>query len=286
MKRFFYVLFFITVGFSFVSCATTMVFSKYATPKTLEKNQNSTIDRLEFIGFKTDDSFLSKNTGEHADFLSLDGTNYFFPSELELWKTFKTNSCIKDLGSALQKSNIAYNKSYSYFNTYTKTDLEQYESDHRFVSFVEVETNLLNGKITDSILYTCIGSLGVGASLIPIGIPFMIVDSDGQTGLKGLGGTMLGFGIGASLLGGVLAFVPCKTILRYNGLYNIVVFDTQNKEIVYKDSVSIRTEDVFKGSYFNEETKKMHVHNYYATLVYNRILEKYAEVIQFLEEYE
>jgi len=104
-------------------------------------------------------------------------------------------------------------------------------------------------------------------------------------GLRDPGKVLCGIGIGSSVLGAILLTQPAKTTLNFEGVYQIYVYDTQAKEIVYKDAVTITESDVFSGSYFNEGTDKNAVNNYYATLVYNEILKKYASVDQFINQY-
>ena len=270
----------------FVSCATTLNFNKttsISVPNDFSKNQEP---NLEFIGFKADANNLSTGNGESVKVTGTwtTETNYF-PSDFDLFKTYKTDTSLKNLGNLLEKSNVAYDKSFSYFGIYSLQELELYKGNKRFVTFVEVNKNHLGGTIKDSWLWR--GALLTGAglgSMIP-GVIWTVADSDNELGLGNTGKTCLGIGIGSGVLGGILLAMPAKTTLRFSGEYQIYVYDTRDKKIVYKESVVVSETDTFSGSFFNETTNKYEVYNYYGTIVNNAILKKYAEVEKYIETF-
>ena len=247
----------------FVSCATTLNFNKttsISVPNDFSKNQEP---NLEFIGFKADANNLSTGNGESVKVTGTwtTETNYF-PSDFDLFKTYKTDTSLKNLGNLLEKSNVAYDKSFSYFGIYSLQELELYKGNKRFVTFVEVNKNHLGGTIKDSCLWPGALLTGAGLGLMIPGVIWTAADSDNELGLGNTGKACLGIGIGSGVLGGILLAMPAKTTLRFSGEYQIYVYDTRDKKIVYKESVVVSETDTFSGSFFNETTNKYEVYNY------------------------
>ncbi len=241
---------------------------------------------MEFIGFKADANNLSTGNG---DSIKITGwwsrDTYSFPSDFDLWKTYKTDTSLKNLGNVLEKAMVAYDKSFSYFGIYSLQELELYKSDKRFVTFVEVNKNHLGGKVKDDWIWPSAILLGTGIGLVPSGAVWVVNDPDNQLGLENTGKTFVGVGLGSLVLGSVLCAIPAKTELYFNGEYQIYVYDTKNKRVIYKDNVVISEKDTYKGSFFNDNTNTTEVYNYYGTLVDNAILQKNVEVEKFLLNY-
>lgn len=286
MKKGFFVGFLLTIIFLFISCASTMTFDKNVSIKVPQEFQIKDSPDLEFIGFKADANNLSTGNGESVKIVGCFTTEkYNFPSDFDLWKTYKTETSLKNLGSILEKSNVAYDKSFSYFGIYSLQELELYKSDKRFITFVEVNKNHLGGTVKDDYIWPGAISLGLGLGLISGGSIWAIEDSDNYLGLGDKGKVMIGIGVGSTALGTIFCALPAKTTLKFTGEYQIYVYDTKDKKVIYKDVVSISKTDTFKGSFFNESTNKYEVYNYYGALVDNAILNKYVEVQKFLKNY-
>jgi hypothetical protein len=82
----------------------------------------------------------------------------------------------------------------------------------------------------------------------------------------------------------IYALIPAKTTITFHGIYSIYVYDTENQEIIYKDTVNVGPlQDKFTGSYENPDTNKNAVLNYYSTFAFNAIIRKYDEIYKFLE---
>ena len=277
---------FFVVSVLFFSCATTMKFDKSASISVPDGFSMNSEPDLEFIGFKADANSLSTGNGE---IVKVTGTwtteTNHFPSDFELFKTYKTDTSLKNLGSLLEKSNVAYDKSFSYFGIYSLQELELYKGNKRFVTFVEVNKNHLGGTIRDDCLWPGAILTGAGVGLMIPGAIWAAADSENELGLGNSGKACLGIGIGSGLIGSILLAMPSKTTLRFIGEYQIYVYDTSEKKIVYKESVVVSETDTFSGSFFNETTNKFEVYNYYGTIVNNEILKKYAEVKKYIDTY-
>ena len=273
-------------AFLFMSCASTMEFNKSSKIDVPDTFQTKRAPELEFIGFKADANNLSTGNGESVKIAGTWTTEtYTFPSDFELWKTYKTDSSLKNLGSLLEKSNVAYDKSFSYFGIYSLQELELYKSEKRFVTFVEVNKNHLGGTVKEKWIWPGAILLGTGVGLVSGGAIYVTGDPDNTLGLGKPGKVMIGIGLGTTAVGAALAAIPCETILRFDGEYQIYVYDTKDKKIVYKDVVSVAKKDTYKGSFFHNSTNKYEIYDYYGTLVHNAILKKYTEIQRFIDNY-
>lgn len=274
------------LAFLFMSCASVMNFDKKVSVEVPNEFQQKNSPDLEFIGFKADANNLSTGNGES---IKLTGTwtreTYTFPSDFDLWKTYKTDSSLKNLGNVLEKANVAYDKSFSYFGIYSLQELELYKSDKRFITFVEVNKNHLGGTVKDNWILPGALLLGAGDGLILSGSIYVLMDPNNYYGLGDPGKTMIGVGLGSVVIGALCCAIPAETTLNFSGEYQIYVYDTKDKKVVYKDVVVVAETGKFKGSFFNESTNKYEVYNYYGTIVNNAILSKYAEVQRFLDNY-
>ena len=74
-----------------------------------------------------------------------------------------------------------------------------------------------------------------------------------------------------------------KTIVNFDGAYNIYVYDTQAKEVVYKDAVTLNSTDTFVGSYLLYKESQNVVNDYYGKLICNEVLKKYDSINQWLK---
>ena len=287
MKKYHFMSCLLFCVFLFISCASTMKFERNSILEVPKEFAEKDSPDLEFIGFKADANNLSTGNGESV---RLSGNwmqeTYFFPSDFDLWRTYKTDTLLKKLGNTLEKSNVAYDKSFSYFGIYSLQELELYKSEKRFVTFVEVNKNHLGGTVKDDFYWSGALLLGLGAGITSGASIWFIGDKNNYLGLQEPGLVLSFAGLFATVSGGVLLALPAKTTLNFNGEYEIFVYDTKDKKIVYKDVVAVSQEDTYEGSFFNANTNKYEVYNYYGTLATNAILQKYVEVERFLEHYE
>mgnify|MGYP006988875484 CR=1 FL=1 len=103
----------------------------------------------------------------------------------------------------------------------------------------------------------------------------------GNTMEKASVGVMIGGGIvtaasTAAMVAGLA--LPAKTTFTYHSSYDIYVYDTVDKEVVYKKTVTVEpVSDEFTGSY---ETAGLEVNDalskYYNQMAYNALMRTYS----------
>lgn len=241
------------LSFGLVSCASQLKMDRSAqiagnTPVVSGKAN------LEFIGYKGNYDSLGSNN--------------------DAWQQFKQSTILRQLGSYLQKNNYVVDQSYAYLGFYSLQEIGQYKSKLRYVTFVEVERNdfipTKKGGVLPQSLYGGMGALCVVAG---------IAGADGTDGATLVVGLLAGGGAAA------LAILnPPKTVIYFTGTYNIYIYDTLKKEIVYKDSLAVGPfRDQYKGSYSSsDEGVRKEVISYYATCVADALVKKYAEVAAYV----
>jgi len=236
------------------SCVTPMAVSPPVSK--VETVNNSREPIMEFIGFK--------------------GTSDILASDYESWQSFKKNTSLTRLGAYLQKNNIAFDQSYAYFGIYSLQEIAQYKNHVRYITFVEVEKNTFTVTVSNaSGLWG-----GIGAGFLTCGLLYNYLGSVTENQVYSTSGVIFDI---AGVAGLAVAFIPPKSSIYFNGRYNIYVYDTKSKEIVYKDTIQAGPYlDKYKGSYYHENTNRDLVHDFYATFVYDKIIAKYSEVNQFL----
>ncbi len=74
-----------------------------------------------------------------------------------------------------------------------------------------------------------------------------------------------------------------ESVINFEGIYNIYIYDTQAKEIIYKDAVTLNSTDTFIGSYLLYKESQSAVSVYYAKLICNEVLKKYDKINQWLD---
>jgi len=246
-----------------ISCATAMNFDKTV---TLHEAMHGRDAEMEFIGFK--------------------GTFDTLGNDFNMWQNFRKDTVLARLGNVLQERGIAFDQSFAYFGIYSLQELATYRSRQRYVTFVETERN--HFTYTYSNKRQQIWG-GIAGGFLGGGIPLIILGSvwSNDEYLGDLGNIYRGMGIGFSLAGAaslIPALIPSKTTITFNGIYSIYVYDTQNKEIIYKDTINVGPFlDKFNGSYEHPNTNTNEIWNYYSTLAFNEIIKKYNEIYRFIE---
>jgi hypothetical protein len=218
---------------------------------TLRESMHGTNTKMEFIGFK--------------------GTYDTLGSDYDIWQNFKKDTALAKLGAVLQDKGIAYDQSFAYFGMYSLQEIATYKSKQRYVTFVDTEKNNFTYVYSDINQQIWVG---IGSGFAIGGLVNTLI----KQYTLGLIFSSVG------LLSFLPALIPGKTTVTFNGVYSIYVYDTENKEIIYKDTVNVGPLiDKYSGSYEHPDTNKNAVWNYYSTLAFNEIIKKYGEVYQFLE---
>jgi len=237
-----------------VSCASAMQFDKSA---TLQESMTGINTEMEFIGFKATVDTLR--------------------DDYDMWQNFKKDTVIARFGTVLQDKGIAYDQSFAYFGIYSLQEIAMYNSKQRYVTFVEAEKNSFtySSNIKSKRVMGGIGGGLFGAGLV------VILTNGATQGASLVPGAVVSLG-SLGLL--IPALIPAKTTIRFNGAYSIYVYDTEKKEIIYRDTINVGPlVDIYSGSYDDSDTNKTQVLNYYSTLVFNEILKKYNEIYLFLQ---
>ena len=247
---------------------------------------------MEFIGYKGDSNILSTTATIDTVGWGANKKTITVMSPFDQWKAITQSDSLRNMGTTLQNKNVAIDKSFAYFGIYSLQELELYKSQTRYVTFIEVAKNKYTIK-DNGINKNLYG--GIGAAFLGCGILYHIVgaalpaksnegtyqetDNSGIKTFFQAGGVCLDIaGLGFLIAGGS----ESKTTANFEGTYNIYVYDTQKKEIIYKDAVSVNSTDEFKGSYFYDESSKNVVHEYYGKLISNELLRKYDEISKML----
>ncbi|MBQ8678165.1 MAG: hypothetical protein IJ530_00195 [Treponema sp.] len=227
----------------FVSCQTEMELTEDIGSYQVETNYESA--DIEFIGFKASD-----------DRWDDDSRTY--------WGQIKSSAEIQNFGTELQEVGIAIDKTGNYFGDYSFSEMKEYKSKTRYVSFVEIPDFMLTYKTnnTTKSMWFLMGSFGVTA---PICWPVSVA-------------------------------IPAKTNMNLKTNENIYIYDTQNKEVVYKKVISINEDEEFKGIFgvgsgeggkgsgdknwglWPESSGKQVVYSYWAGVIANKALAEYENI--------
>lgn len=288
MKKLFYLFPLILV---ILSCQTvplkTPEIDDY-TPETA-----STTPLMEFIGFKASADTLSTSTVvvDNSSMRNLTRYTSTNISNYDSFKLFKSDSILGNLGTTLERKNIATDKSFAYFGIYSLQELELYKSKTRYVTFVQVNSSNLswNGKDNRAIFGTLGGTfLGCGLvyNILGAAIPSTTEDkygkeednSDAKTVFEVAGVCM---DIPGIIMLMVAANKKVQTEFTYEGNFDVFIYDTQNKEVLHREEVLIPSQTrKFNGFYTDSDKQK--VAKYYGQLVSNELLKKYEELNKWI----
>lgn len=280
--------------FIILSCACALLTSCATTIKTpnveltkIETELNST-PQMDFIGFKVDSNILS-TTQENDSVMS----------EFDQAKAIKDTKALRNLGYTLESARIAQDRSYGYFGIYSLQELELYKSSHRYVTFVEVAQSKFNwddNKTAQKVRAGIGGGLlGEGLFCTIFGGVFKGIDFDESKYSNAeelndtydtLGNVYLGIGISSMVVGlGLLLSTepPTKTDIKYDGIYNIYVYDSQAKELIRREAISVNINEKLEGSYDYDSASKNAVNDYLSAKISNALLEKYQELSRWLK---
>ena len=261
----------------FTSCSTTPIteipeIEEHRVTPQLEKSS------LEFIGLKMD-------------------TRNLIYDQLAMAKAFSASGEFKRLGYNLEKNNFAVDKSNFYFGTYDLQELKNYKNTERFITFVEIEDNSLKYEISgkSKIVWGSLSGLGLST-----GIAFLAAGSNSgssrseggseydnvyDNAMSATSGFFTTVGVISSLIGAgflIPALKTQKTTTTFNGTYSIYVYDTLTQSVVRRETLQFRKEAEFKGVYTANEESQDKVTEYYSKLISNEILQKYEEIIRWL----
>lgn len=288
MKKLFYLFPLILV---ILSCQTvpleTPEIDDY-TPETA-----STTPLMEFIGFKASADTLSTSTVvvDNSSMRNLTRYTSTNISNYDSFKLFKSDSILGNLGTTLERKNIATDKSFAYFGIYSLQELELYKSKTRYVTFVQVNKSNLSWMGKDN--RATIGS--VGGTFLGCGVLFNIIGAAMPSSEKDAYGNETDYSSGKTAVEvvGVCMDIPgiimlmvaankkVQTEFTYEGNFDVFIYDTQNKEVLRREEVLIPSQTrKFNGFYTDSDKQK--VAKYYGQLVSNELLKKYEELNKWI----
>lgn len=283
------ILLLVIIGLSFleISCASAIKETKKITEYQMISTNKDEI-QMEFIGYKADTSLLSTT----PETITEGRKSYTVMSPFDQWKSIADTTSLRQMGATLQQQNIATDQSFAYFGIYSLQELELYKARTRYITFIEVVKNKYEIKENglNQQMWGALGALylGTGLGCHIVGAMYPEKERDGiyerdYSGIKKLyNGLGVGMDIGGLIMLAVAAKKP-KTFVTFDGMYNIYVYDTQAKEVIYKDAVTVSSKDTFDGSYLLFAESQSLVNDYYAKLICNAILKKYDSINQWLK---
>ena len=273
----------------FLCCATTPISE---TPIISDYQMQTTSPgyvQMEFIGYKADTSLLSTT----PETITKGQRTYTIMSPYDQWKAISETSSLRRIGKILQAKNIANDQSYAYFGIYSLQELELYKSRTRYITFIEVVKNkyTVSDNSLNKNLYGTFGATflatGIVGHVIAVALPDKEIENGIEYDYTGYKSTLniTGLicdvaGIGCLIAGGTKA----KSEVTFDGTYNIYVYDTYTKEVIFKDAVTVSSTDTFTGSYLQHKESQAAVNDYYAKLICNEILKKYDSINQWLKQ--
>ena len=242
----------------FNSCASISV-GKTVASYEVKTNLNSE-PKMEFIGFKADTA-LQVNKFFYEDKMM---------TPLDQWKTIQNTPKLKNIGTTLENNNIAENKAFAYFGIYSLQELELYKAAHRYVAFIEVTDNYYSmdekgaaRRVVSNVFAGIAGEAGMSC---------LIIGTEDSSALAP-GAVLLGAG-GLLLYNGVR---PITTVTTFQGAYNIYIYDSLNKKIIYKEPVVVNSTDRWQGE-LNSDSAYNIVNTYYGELINNALLEAFDKL--------
>ena len=273
--------------FLLLSCATAITRTDAVSEYQMKTTSSDSV-QMEFIGYKADTTLLSTS----PEIITKRRETYTVMSPFDQWKAISETSSLRKIGTTLQEKNIANDQSYAYFGIYSLQELELYKSRTRYVTFIEVVKNryTVNDNGLNKNYYGGIGAAFLGGGILYHIIGAALPSKETKNGVEydySNYKTFLNvFGVGFDIAG--LGFLiaggsEAKTIVNFDGAYNIYVYDTQAKEVVYKDAVTLNSTDTFVGSYLLYKESQNVVNDYYGKLICNEVLKKYDSINQWLK---
>lgn len=256
------------------SCATAITNAPYDVTE-YEISSPNLESQIEFIGFKADTTNLSTK----SEVINKNGKIDIIPSAYDQWNDIKKSIELNNFFHELTNKNILTDNSLSYSGLYSTYELEKYETNKRYISYIDVKEN--NYTYEDNGYEKNMSVMGtfmcLGSSITSFGVSSVFDDSmKTYCTLIGVGGLITG------IINFARAITPSKTKLLFKGKYNIVIFDTLLKKIIYQDEIKLDCNDEFQGSITDKDTDKSIISNFLTEKLIYEIEKKYDKINQWL----
>lgn len=169
----------------------------------------------------------------------------------------KNDTICKNFGVELEKEEIAINSQNTYVGDFSMEHLLNNPTSARYVSYIEVLKHryIKNDSYQDHEMRRFWGWYIASCSLFtlfPVYIPLLCTADNNK----------------------------CE--ITFDGEYCLYIYDKQQNEIVYKKSITVFEEKVYKGEYLHKNTDRKMVDIRYQRLLYNALLDGYSEACEML----
>jgi hypothetical protein len=156
---------------------------------------------------------------------------------------------------------------------FVKTGIVCNESNSRFVLQINAEGKGLNVISTNHL------NKWLGITMAVLGSSFVVNYIGGKTNNNILILSGVGLNLGSVALS-LVAGMPDVSTAFFDGKYTVYIYDTEINKNVFEDSILVDPiHKKFKGSYIKDQYSKDNIEHYYATFIYNSIIEKVVEYI-------
>ena len=169
----------------------------------------------------------------------------------------KNNLMFKELGSDLERANMAINKQNFYMGMFSLQELETYKSSKRYITFVDVarhtysHSDAVHDNPDMELAGWMIGGL-TAFTLIPVYVPLLCAADKND----------------------------CQITLK--GEYVLYVYDTKKKEVVFTSPFEINENDIYTGQYSHKKTDQKAVNERYKNILYNTFLTQYEQAYNYV----
>lgn len=273
-----YLYFLFTIVIIITSCSSVpLKVDKTEERYYLNKNNGHVYntDNLEFIGFSCDS--LSRNKNPDEDLLG----------DYDFWKRLEKTSGLSKLARTISDMGYAEDGTLSNFNDYSLYELDKYNTDARFLSFVEVKNNYYSvddNHISKNVKAT-IGTVANIAAIIEF-LAALSVKDEYYRGYKivdnsGLRALYYGYGLGYLGIGTLFTLInlnPVKSKFTYNGEYIIYVYDRVDRKMILKRPVNVKLDDSFIGIIEAKGADEDLLYEYYGQIIANKLMRVYENL--------
>lgn len=169
----------------------------------------------------------------------------------------RNNYLLRDFPTELESSNIAVNRQNFYIGTFSLQELSNYKSQKRYITFLDIErqTYSHSDAIHDNNSLAVAGwavAAITAFTLVPVYVPMLCAADKND----------------------------CQINLIAE--YRLIVYDTQNKEIVINIPIQVTEQDLLKGQYSHKKTDQKGVNERYKNILYNVLLEHYSQAHHYV----
>lgn len=170
----------------------------------------------------------------------------------------KSDMLCKDFGAELERQGLALNNQRTYVGDFSLDNLIHYPTSARYISYIEVSKQryIKNDSYQDKFFRKFWGWYIAGCTLFtlfPVYIPLLCTADVNK----------------------------CE--ITFDGEYYLHIFDKKLNEIVYSKPITVYEEKIYKGEYLHRKTDQNKVDNRYQRLLYNALLDGYADACEMLD---